>query len=295
MQWRGADEVRSTRSLLRCLLIAAGFILAALSPVALRAAANNSPAPLAQIGKPDAAETARILEQFRQAGFSGYYEFELHALPRRGAEKVFSGRLWGGHNAQGAVIRVEVADSAGVKQRFLLQNGARAAAWRLGAGRAVSLDDTAMLQPLIPGVEITIFDLQMPYLYWPDVVAESITRVHNRPAFTFIFRPPADFATHHAELAMVRAYFDAQYSAPVQTEVANLHQVTKTIALLDLKRIGEQYIPKSFDVRNEVTRDKTRFQVTAVALNARIDAAAFTPEGLAGDIRPPADITVLDR
>src|SRR5688500_9482208 len=75
------------------------------------AAAPPTRAPdLAQTGKPDAAEAARLLQQFRGAGVPGEYflDFALHTLPRRGDERVFQGRLWGGRNEHGAISRVEL-------------------------------------------------------------------------------------------------------------------------------------------------------------------------------------------
>lgn len=266
------------------------FIFAAL--LALDAVAgpppSATPPALAQVGKPDAAESARILDQFRHSGWFGYVEFDLHALPRRGDETVYRGRLWGGRNNQGAVTRIELADAKGAMHRFLLQNGERAVVWRLTDGQVTQIDGAALFEPLIPGVEVTAFDLQMPYLYWPGAVVESVERVRGRPAYVFVFHPPAAFAERNSQLTAVRAYFDAQFSAPVQTELAGDKKVLKTSALVDLKKVGEQWIPKSFDVRNEVSRDKTRFVVTAVALNLEFPANVFAPATLTDNILAPA-------
>lgn len=246
-----------------------------------------TPPSLAQVGKPSANETARILQQFRHSGWIGYIEFDLHALPRRGDETVYHGRLWGGQNQQGAVTRIEVTDGHGAVHRFLLQNGDHAAVWKLVNGHAQAVDPAAWLDPLIPGVEVTAFDLEMPYLYWPDVQVGNVVRVRGRPAYEFQFRPPSDFAAHYPQIAVVHAYFDAQFNAPLQVELANDHEITKTMSLVDLKRVGEQTVPKSFDVRNETTRDKTRFEVTAVALNLEFPSTIFAPATLAEDVLPP--------
>jgi hypothetical protein len=246
-----------------------------------------TPPPLAQVGKPDAAEAARILDQFRHSGWVGYVEFDLHALPRRGDETVYHGRLWGGWAHEGAVTRIEVADGKGAVNRLLLLNGAHAAVWRLVDAQAKPVEGSALFAPLIPGVETTAFDLQMPYLYWPDATVESVTRVRGRPAYEFVFHPPAAIAADRLQVAVVHAYFDAQFNAPVQIELGDTQRITKTTSLVDLKKIGEQWIPKSFDVRNEVTRDKTRFQVTAVALNLEFPSSVFAPASLAQPVPPP--------
>lgn len=266
------------------------FVLAAICAAAIAFAAPPpaSQAPLAQVGKPSTAESATILEQFRRSGWFGYVEFDLRALPRRGDEVIYHGRLWGAMNDQGAITRIEITDAKGGTQRFLLQNGDRAAVWRVIDGKVAQVDGTALFNPLIPGVEVTAFDLQMPYLYWPGYQVESVERIRGRPAYAFLFRPPASFAAKNPKLQAVRAYFDAQYGAPVQTELLDSSRVIKTTSLVDLKKVGEQWIPKSFDIRNEVSRDKTRFQVTAVALNLTFPNAVFAPAALADEVRPPA-------
>lgn len=262
--------------------------LTALAPVFAGPPPTATPPSLAQVGKPNSAEAARILDQFRHSGWVGYVEFDLHALPRRGDETVYHGRLWGGTNDQGAVTRIEVTDGHGAMHRFLLQNGDRAAVWKVVDGKVATVDVAAWFQPLIPGVEITAFDLEMPFLYWPDVRVESVTRVRGRPAYEFLFHPPADFTARNPSLALVRAFFDAQFNAPLQVELANDHEITKTTSLVDLKRVGEQTVPKSFDVRNDATRDKTRFEVTAVALKLEFPSAIFAPAALTEEVRPPA-------
>jgi hypothetical protein len=55
-----------------------------------------------------------------------------------------------------------------------------------------------------------------------------------------------------------------------------------------LKKVGEFWIPKTFDVRDEVTREKTRFDVTAAALGLDFSRSLFEPAQLDDDIRPPA-------
>ena len=249
---------------------------------------SSTPPPLAQVGKPDAAEAARILEQFRHAGWLGYVEFDLHALPRRGEETIFHGRLWGGRNDQGGITRIEVTDTQGRAHRFLLQNGDRAAVWRLVDGKVAQVDAAGLFAPLIPGVEVTAFDLQMPYLYWPGATVESVARVRGRPAYVFAFHPPEAFSAQSTKVKTIHAYFDAQFNAPVQTELADEKRVVKTTTLVDLKKVGEQWIPKSFDVRNEVSRDKTRFVVAAVALNLEFSAAVFAPASLLENVPSPA-------
>jgi hypothetical protein len=262
--------------------------------------ANTSLPDYGQGAKATAAEAQKMLEQFQRAGIAGgeyFLEFDLRVLPRRGDERIFHAKLWGGHNDQGVINRIAVVDGAGEERRFLLQNGPRAAAWSFGGGKITQLAVDALFEALVPGVEITPFDLQMPFLYWPDYTVEKIVRLRGRPTQVFFFRPPPDFAKQHAGVTGVRTYLDSQYNAPVQTElIGPAGRVLKTLSLLDLKRVGDQPIVKTIDVRNEATRDKTRFQVTGAALDIELGPAIFEPGTLAEAIRPPPPerITRLD-
>lgn len=261
------------------------FFILTLAPVLGFAAAPAGPRPeLAQVGKPDAKEAARLIEQFRQAGLPGeyYLEFQLRQMPRRRNDgPTFAGRWWGSRNDEGAVLRIELTDAQGVSHRVLLQNGENARVWRLENGRPVEVGVTGMMAPLVPGIEISAFDLQMPYLYWPDASVEKITRVLGRPAYAFIFPAPAGFKAQFGDIGAARAYLDTQFNVPMQTEVLGPNgQVVKSLTLLSLQTVDKQTLPKVADYRNEVTRDKTRLQVTAVALNLDLPAGLFRPANL---------------
>ncbi|MGA3008139.1 MAG: outer membrane lipoprotein-sorting protein, partial [Opitutaceae bacterium] len=99
---------------------------------------------------------------------------------------------------------------------------------------------------------------------------------------------PKEFAGQYPALKGVCVYLDTQFMALVQAELLGQDdQVLKTISLLELKRIGEQWIPKSFDVRDEVTRDKTRFVVKGAALGLTLPREIFAPQALGHAVNPP--------
>ncbi len=267
------------------------FYLAVASCTLLAAPPSSPPPGLAQIGKPDAAESRRILEQFRQSGIAGgyYLEFELHQLPRRGNERVFPGKIWGSRNTRGTIVRIALTGPMGREQRILVQNGAQPSVWTYVDGKLAQPGMTALLTPLVADVDLTAFDLEMPFLVWPDVECTAIVRVLGRPAHAFFFRPPLNFSSQYKEPAAVRAYFDTQFNAPTQTELIDATgRITKTLSLVELKRIGTQTLPEILEVRNETTRDKTRFVLTAAALQLDLAAAIFDPATLADDIHAPA-------
>ncbi len=253
---------------------------------------GQSPAPYLQLGQPDQAEGRRVLAAFRAAGIPGQYylEFALRVMPRRGEERVLPGRLWGSRNEQGAVTRVTVASAATGERRLLIQNGEDAGVWCTDAAKgATTTRRVDAFEPLVPGVELTAFELQMPYLYWPDATLERVSRVRSRPAHVFFFVPPAAWAAQHRDIGGVRVSLDTQFNVPVQTElIAPNGRVLRTLSLVDLKKVGEQYLPKTIDLRNDVTRDKTRFQVTGAALDLVLPATVFAPDQLTEAVAVPA-------
>lgn len=260
--------------------------------------AGSRPAPRYLQESRDEAEGARALAQFRRAGLAGDYwlEFELRTMPRRGAERSERGQLYGTQRAEGPWSRLVLPGAGGVatEQRWLFGAG-RPEAWQwardsvprpLGPGESFAA---------ISGTDITLFDLQMPFLQWSDSVYEGLAKVRGRPAHTFLLYAPAELRTIRPELAAVRVSLDGQFQALVQAELLDAAgKALKTIAVLEVKRLGEQWIVKSVDVRNPRTRDKTRFTVAAAALDQRWPAAAFAPAGL-GEENPAVPAGAVQR
>lgn len=253
--------------------------------------------PLRQPGKLDPAEAAQALEQLRHLGIAGnyYFEIKLRIMPRRGAERLIPGKLWGGRSEDGALTRVSLTlpgDVAGaqIERRLLIQNGRRSAVWRSDSGAAVEMLGVASLfESLVPNAELTAFDLQMPYMYWEKFNYEGIERFRGRPAYVVLLQPPVEFAAKYPKLAGVRVHLDTQFSWPMQTQLIGADgAVLKTMGVTDLKKIGEQWIPKSTDIRDDVSRNKTRLNVTAAALGLEFSRTLFEPGRLAEEIRPPA-------
>jgi Outer membrane lipoprotein-sorting protein len=243
-------------------------------------------------GKADQAEGARLLAQFHQAGVAGNYwlAFELRVMPHQGEERTVSGQLLGSRNDQGPITRLTLPGPGGLagEQRWLIQSGAQPATW-LWTGAtdqtsALTLAET--FQPLA-GTDLTPFDLQMPFLYWTDFVYEGVAKVRGRPAHSYVLYPPANLAGVRPGLTGVRILLDTEFQAFLQAELLGEKGATeKTITLLDLKKVGEQWLPKSIDLRNHLTRDKTRLIFTAVALHLGLPPDTLTAAALATE--PPA-------
>jgi hypothetical protein len=278
-------------------LFGRAFCFAALIalPAVLAGPSPTLPAPplFKQPGRPDPAEGRKALEQLRRQGIAGdyYLEFQLRVRPRRGEEWTVSGRMWAAQNDRGAISRVEISGRDGGWTRLLLQNGIHPAVWRTSSASSQTvepLDESGFFKPIVPGTEITAFDLQMPFIYWNAFTFEGLERFRGRPTYVLVLRPPPEFQSRYSQLAGVRVHLDTQFNALVQTELLGKKDaVLKTLSIEDLKKIGEQWIPKTIDVRDETTRDKTRFSVTAAALGLDFMPALFEPGRLTEKISPP--------
>ena len=266
--------------------------------VSLRAQtpAPKRPAPVFVSGdQADQAEGRRALEEFRAAGIPGTYwlEFTLRVLPRKGAERTVRGQIWGTRNGQGPLTRLSLANPEGA-QSWLIQSGPQPASWGQGANQTAprALTAAESLAP-ISGTDLTLFDLQMPFLYWEDFAYEGIAKIRSRPAYSFLLYPPADLAAARPDLGAVRVALDTQFHALVQAEFLDPKgELIKSISVLDLKKVGEpkegeQWLVKSIDLRNRTTKDKTRIEFTAAALNLALPDLIFTPEALGTPVTLP--------
>lgn len=265
------------------LTLVAGVLLSAVGLGAQTPVANR-PAPVyVSGGQADQAEGRRALEEFRAAGITGTYwlEFTLRVMPRKGAERTVRGQLFGKRSDKGPLTRLTLANPEGA-QSWLIQSGPQPASWGQGATQTVPRALTAAESlAQISGTDLTLFDLQMPFLYWEDFAYEGVAKIRSRPAYSFLLYPPAELAAARPDLGAVRVALDTQFHALVQAEFLDPKgELIKSISVLDLKKIGEQWLVKSIDLRNRATKDKTRFEVTAAALNLTLPDPIFAPESL---------------
>lgn len=282
------------------------FTALALAVIAAHAAdAPRRPEPKYLGGKPDQAEGAQVLAGFRNVGIHGAYwlKFELRVMPRKGDERLLSGEMFGTQGASGPLTRLAV-DDLGNKggnhlQLYFFKGGADAEAWEWNYGqRGITpskMDADQLLAP-IHETDLTPFDLLMPFLQWKDFVYEGVANVRGRPAHAFLLYPPAPLRLP-ANLsgpapAAIRVYLDTQFSAMTQAEwVDGDGKPMKSVTVLDLKKVGEQWLVKSIDLRNHQTRAKTRFSVTAAALDLTLPAELFAP----GKISEPAPMVPAEK
>lgn len=262
------------------------FVLAAAcaQPVLAQADKFQLPIDRPATGKADQAEGARILAEFQRMGIAGDYwlSFELRVMPRKGAERSVTGTLMGARGPGGPLTRLEVAG-----ERWAIESGKQPSAWLAAGGQAPRMLGPGEFGQAVAGTDVTVFELQTPFLYWSDFTYEGQAVMRSRPTHSFVLRPPAGEPAPVAGLTGVRVFLDAEFGAMVQAEELGAGGVVeKSITLLGIKKVEGQTIMKEIDVRNLRTRDKTRFTITGAALGIDLPLSAFSPDEL--NSAPPA-------
>lgn len=249
---------------------------------------------------PDPERGHEIISHFRSLGLPGdyYLEFDLEILPRAGQKSVVKGRMWGTHRAAGPAFRTELSNSEGeVVDRLLGHNGPDPRSWRWiddASSPGVEAQTAATLLDPIGGTGLSMFELQMPFIHWPDFVYEGTDQVRGRAVQAFLMYPPPEFAEAHPDIQGVRLHLDAKFFALMQAVFLGPDETpTRKLSVLDLKKLGEQWIVKTIDVRDEQTRDKVRFKVTAAALDLEFAPGLFEPAALLDPIGRPDGVERL--
>jgi len=245
------------------------------------------PIPYSELDKE---EGIARLEEMRRMGVPGVYSFlfELRYMPRRGKEKRFRGQMWGARNESGPVFRYELWSPGKEDEqilRFLVQNGPEPSVWTFdtaapGQGvREIPIEE--LLTP-VGEMEFTPFDLQMPFVYWPNFSYEGLSRVRGRSSHGFFMKPPAEFAAAHPELKGVRMFLDAEFNAMTGAElVGEGDQVWLSFNIIEIKRVGDQWLVKTIDFLDRKDGDKTRLSVGAAALDLAPERFRFSADALA--------------
>lgn len=252
---------------------------------------GNRGQELPDVREIDQAEGQRLIEAFRRQRLIGDYifDFELEHRPFRGKEKTYQGTLWGSWNAEGPINRLVLypdLQRTSFQLGLLTQGGRTPELWQVEAGgESQKLALAKMTQPLIDGFLFTPFDVVMPFVHWPESVYEGSKRVRGHPAHLFQMTPPESFKKDHPEVAHVRIVLHARYNALMNVDVLDASgKVIRSMKMGSFKKVNEQYIIKTIDLKDKVTGDVTRFRVRAAAVGLRLPIGLFDAEDFAAGI-----------
>lgn len=262
------------------------------------------PASYVQPTPPSQEEGEKILASMRHLGLGGafYQEFELRIMPRADDDTYRTGVWYGTLDAgNNLVVRMETLVAGDEPDVWIVRSGARPVVWHsIQGGQFAVVSGEAAFSP-IAGSNLSAVDLQTPFMYWTDFVYEGLERYLHRPTHVFLLYPPDRDEAQYPGIGGARVFVDTQFEALSQIQWVGLTgEPLKTISVTALKRMQvgdhDEWILKSFDVRDDRTRDKTRFTVTAAALNVDLPDWLFSPEGTPGAaavVIPPDQIVQI--
>lgn len=227
------------------------------------------------------------LQRLRDAQPIGdtFLGFELAHFTKGKRTATSIGYLWTSWNDIGPISRLLVRqpDNSDNDRQFLLQSGANPKLLGIRDKTFVPLPPEQRDTPLMPGVAFTAFDVQMPFIYWPDTVYEGPLRLRGRQAHNFLLYPPSESAAPKGTAA-IRLTLDATFNAPLRIQLLGEDGASfRTLQILSFKKVGEQWLVKTIDLIDETSREKTRFEVQSAATGIDLPYSVFSTE----TIQPP--------
>lgn len=266
------------------LLAVAGLFYALLPASAQRIPGNDGRRGMERI---DQEEGAQRLEAFRQQRLEGDYvfEFQLEHKPRRARTVRYDGIMWGSWNEQGAITRFKIFphdsghDAPAALVELLVQNGPAPSAWmrRDPAAPLKRVEGEALFEPLLPELVYSVFDLQMPFIYWENFIYEGPSLVGvSRVAQNFLMLPPAGSQSERQGIKGVRVSLDDTYNALWRVEVVHDDDsVRSRFAVESFKKVQEQYIVKRITLTDYPEKDRTTFDVVEASVGLKLDENLF--------------------
>jgi hypothetical protein len=208
------------------------------------------------------------------------FKFMLRHMPRRGQEKQCFGEISGPGLGSG-VFRISIfpSVSASRAELYLVSNPEDPEIWRAHAqGGGDKLKVGHLLHPIVKGMNQTFFDLLMPFVFWPDEYLRS-GKVAGRPAHIYDFKSPAWIINTKPKWKSVRVALDDTYQAPLRAEVfSDGNQPLRSTTLRNYKKVGDDWIVKTFDCLDHENRSNTRLEILGAANNLDLRPDSFKSE-----------------
>ncbi len=240
-------------------------------------------------------DAAQILERFRHMRLENDFSvrFLLKHLPRRGDMLVREGRMWGTYTPEGPVSLFEIFPrTLDERSRFLLvRNGRDPKVWLSESPEQPfrEVPPADWFKPLVDGFLYSAFDAMMPFIYWPDARYRESKRVLGRRVHVYRLPTPDSIRELFPDLDRVEMALDAQFDALIQASLIGRsnNRPLRSFNVLSFKKIGEQYIVGSTEMREETSRDRTLLEITDAILNIRLPHELFETEGLPRTVEIP--------
>lgn len=276
----------SFRPRLHALAAAAVLVAISLTPRAIAQAHGLGMGDdFARLSPRESADLLANFRKYREPGVGRLRFVITHTERRSDEEPRYTGELITAWTETGPVSRIEIIrEGAPAKdgRRFLIRGGKSPAIWTLdAAGKPVRADATA-LTPLVAGLVYTPYDLQYPFIHWPEARYRTTERFRTRPTHYFTLKPDGAFATAHPEIGEVNLGIDRAYSAPMRAETLDgKGKPMRELRAESFKKIKERWIPCTYELRDLRLRATDTLEIKSAALGLDLPASTFDPELLA--------------
>jgi hypothetical protein len=279
---------------IRCVLAVVGLLFF-LSPA-------YAQRPMEKVVKPgmeriDQEEGARRLAAFRDQRLQGDYvfEFQLEHKPRRARTVRYDGVMWGSWNEQGAITRFKIlprdedTNASATTLELIIQNGTSPGAWirRDHSEEFQQVKGEALFEPLLPDLVYSVFDLQMPFIYWDEFIYEGPSLVGaSRVAQNFVMIPPEKSPSSRQGIEGVRVSLDDTYNALWRVEIIGEDEsVRSKFSVESFKKVQEQYIVKRITLIDYPSKDRTTFNVVDASVGLQLDRELFDVPDISGSAK----------
>lgn len=224
-----------------------------------------------------------IASSFQESSFHSAYcfNFKFRHMPRRGAETECFGSIAGPTLGSG-VFRIEIFPDPVISEQkvFLIRNPLEPRAWVGHQNQNIPkvLSHNALLQPMISGMNQTLFDFLMPFVFWKGEYLKS-GKVAGRPSHLYEFASPSWVTETMPDWNRVVLALDDAYQAPLRVEVfSDTAQLLRSTTLRTYKKIGEEWIIKALDCSNQKDRSNTRLEILAAATKLDLNPNFFSEQ-----------------
>ncbi|MCR5184041.1 MAG: hypothetical protein K6B46_04995 [Opitutales bacterium] len=245
------------------------------------------------------------LEKFRHARMPGDFclMFQIVHQNRDNDDDVYcTGTLWGTWIDDVPHLRLTVrrqirlgatlVSPTKTVRRMLIVGGENPELWEAGADGVPVKIDSQNTESFFEGLVLAPFDLQTPFVYWRDFKYLNTRRLRGRVSHFYELFPPEGFKVAHPEIEAVRIAMDRTYNALVSVETLGGNgKAIKKFSLGSVKKVREDYIFKTLEVRDERSRDKDVFEVKYAALRLDLSISYFEPKALGEkDLELPSSV-----
>ncbi len=241
----------------------------------------------------DASEQNSYLQSLRNQRIDGDYclKFQLIHKPRRGSSQYYDGTLYGSFSENRPMIRVllkarghlgsDLSGSTVVLTEIIIHGGASSSAWlrRNLSDTFLLMQGTETLNPLVPNLLFRTFDLQMPYVHWPNYCYVGPDRIGRAGGVqVFNMYPPAESPAALTGVESVRISLDSSYSALRRASILLKGEVVDSVLeTRSFAKVQNQWILREVALSDPTTKDCTSFKVSSVALGITLDSSIFNP------------------